>query len=473
MREVSNSMTRTYYDILGISDSSSEDDIKRAIARRRRQMEVDNDQDGIKTLSHIKSTLMDYEQRKVYDVILKYGDVLSDLNDSITRSFEAKEWEKAKDLLKKAIIIAPIKEYYKNQLAMCYIYSEEFISAIKILQGLTKSAPLEPLYWFNLGYGNLLAYQSHSQSNSVYLTNSRACFLKAIELESVNSEPYMAMARSFFVVEEYDKAILWANKALHADGKWDVYDTDIVVYIAVIEALRNRFGGIRDIAKRFYENVSDSEEREYVSRSFARESVSMLTNGYCAAADELAKVALLYNSGNEDIKSLQKHTQLCRGLEAEIKQINADERILQPFKCISTLFAIREMGNDISEYEEDYQNAVDSIGYYDAIAVMRSIDYLKGIYPNMYTICREIYTEIYKIAKSRNASCGNHVSQSSSNGYNNNVNSDTNNSGAGCAGQIIGAIIGGIIGSLIFPGVGTIIGIIIGSNIGGNSGGSS
>lgn len=81
-----------YYELLGVSHDASIDDIKRAYSRKRR--EYAKNQDMTLKLTEIQSVLYYPEKKKEYDINLRFGNALDNINEKIEKCTSQDEFKK-------------------------------------------------------------------------------------------------------------------------------------------------------------------------------------------------------------------------------------------------------------------------------------------------------------------------------------------------------------------------------------------
>ncbi|MHC5830585.1 MAG: tetratricopeptide repeat protein, partial [Nostoc sp.] len=109
------------------------------------------------------------------------------------------------------------------------------------------------VYWSNFGCVYKEKAESFSESDSrrsgLY-QGARHCFEQSIELESFNSQHFIAIAQTYLAEENYSFALYWAEKAIGADGKVDFQDFDVLFLICIIHLRNDQLEQVTSTAER-------------------------------------------------------------------------------------------------------------------------------------------------------------------------------------------------------------------------------
>ncbi|MGH8002542.1 MAG: J domain-containing protein, partial [Brasilonema sp.] len=272
-------MAYELYHILEISSGASADEIKQAYFQLVRKYSPEKDPERFQQIRIAYNTLCDSIARENYDVMQKYGDQVEDLIDQAEKKMQQEEWANAIPVLKQVLVLAPRIDVARDLLGLCYIHTENWDFAVKIYKTLTKTNPDVALYWNNLGCAYKLQAQclNDGDFNKIqFYKNARECFEQAVKLESFNSAPYLDIAETFLDQRNHSQALVWAERAIGADGKADYSDFEALFFICRIHFYSDELEKIEVIEKRIISLLpKNSDIRQYAASRFANMGIEV------------------------------------------------------------------------------------------------------------------------------------------------------------------------------------------------------
>ena len=143
--------TWEYYAFLGVTPEADDEEIRRAGARKRRELEIARDTAAKAHLNEVLQTLRDPEARAAYDAMQRGGETLLNLVMEAKACSDDEEWPGAIRLYKQALELAPGHPLLRNALAFCQAGNGNFREAQKLYQQLVKEFPSTSLYWASYG----------------------------------------------------------------------------------------------------------------------------------------------------------------------------------------------------------------------------------------------------------------------------------------------------------------------------------
>lgn len=400
-------MAYELYQILEVSPQATALEIKRAYFSLVRKYSPEKNPEKFKQIREAYNTLSDEKAKQNYDSLQQYGDQIKDLINQAEEKMNAEECQSAIPLLKKALVLAPAADGARNLLGLCYINIENWDFAVKVYRTLTKTNPDVPVYWSN--FGHTYKQQADSLDDQDALIpqlyhNARECFQKAIKLESFNSQPYLDIAVTYFEEGNHTEALAWAESAINADGKADVYDIDTLFFICRVHLFNGEFKKIEETAQRIALILPDSEEsRRYAASRFASMGFEVTKIGIkladvyiLRAAIQLVSIARDFAREDLDINELYKRLeQMIVPLE-QYELLKNDSLILEACQklvafCLADYFNLH---NTEQERKDALDEIIAEIFAFPSRKIISSIKRIKTQYCELYALNKDLFNRI-------------------------------------------------------------------------------
>lgn len=404
-------MAYELYQILEVSPQASALEIKHAYFRLVRKYSPEKDPERFKQIREAYNTLSDSKAKQNYDSLQEYGDQIKDLINEAEEQMNAEEYNNAISLLKRSLVLAPAADGARNLLGLCYIHIQNWDFAVKVFRTLTKTNPDVPVYWNNFGH----AYKQQAESlndedtGRTQLYNcARECFTRAIKLESFNSEPYLDIARTYFNEGIYTEALAWAERAIDADGKADIYDIDTLFFICRVHLFNGKFEKIEETAQRIASLLPDGEEaRKYVADRFAHMGFEVAKVGakladvyILRAAIQFLNIATHFDKSDLDITELYKRVEEMIVPLEEYELLKQDSQITPGFQrlaafCIADYFSLH---NSEQERKCLLDEIMAEIFGTPTMSILNSIKIIKFCYSAIYKLNKDLFNRIEQAA---------------------------------------------------------------------------
>jgi len=405
-------MAYELYQMLEVSPHASADEIKRAYFRLVRKYSPEKDPEKFKQIRGAYNTLSDAKARLNYDSLQQYGDQIADLINQAEEKMNTEEWSSAISLLKRVLVLAPAADGARNLLGLCYIHMENWDFAIKIYRALTKNNPEVPIYLSNFGHVYKQQAESLEDDNSSgkaqLYQNARECFQQAIKLESFNSDPYLEIARTYLEERNYSEAIAWAEHAINADGKADIYDFDALFFICRVHLFCGESHNIEKTAQRIASLLPDSEEvRKYAAERFtgmglevAKVRAKYADAGLLTAAIEFLDVARNFDAGDPDIREIYERVEEMLAPLNEYELLKHDTVVIQGLQklaafCLADYFSL----HDSEQERRSYLDEITAEIFTDTTRnIQASVRRIKSHYPAIYGLNKDLFNSIEQAA---------------------------------------------------------------------------
>lgn len=444
-----------YYAILGVSQKATKDEIKRAWARKVREHPPERDPEGYKIIRKAYDTLSDDKARKEYDNLRLFGPEITRLTDEALMAMAAQDFSSAIVKLKRLLVLHPEAHEARRLLAHCFSETEDFDGAIQALQLLTQAASTIPRYHLDLGHAYLRKYEEQPEEakQAELILRAREAFQRALDLDPVNNEPYLAISLTYRHEHNFPAALQWLERSINADQKVDFQDFDALFLKCIIHILDGKPDLVMVEAKRIESLVpDDSGMRGYVAAMFASHGFELLKLRAYDAAHYFLKAAIRFDPTLPELKNLQEAAEKIYNANQDWQRFEKDYSIIPPIKALAALAFVTLAGEETS-YDKDiaFRNSLLALRTYPPSKVQENTARIRDTYKGIYELNREMWDHLDRTF----ASAPHSPSYAS-----------TSAGDPSCSPGCVGAIIGAIVGSLIFPGVGTFIGAWIGAWIG-------
>ncbi|PEN00308.1 molecular chaperone DnaJ [Bacillus wiedmannii] len=188
----------TYYELLEIEQSASQDEIKKAYFRKIRMYSNEKYPEEFKQLTKAYEELMNEEQRAVYDRSIQNGGEYDSLLNQALNYKNGSEYQEAITILNDLLINYSDSPDVRYHLADCYYELGWFTDAKTAIQELIFDYPSVIEYHFLL----FLIYRDQQEySKAIAQAN------KLIKLQPQSPYPYRHLSDVYINIEEYDNAI--------------------------------------------------------------------------------------------------------------------------------------------------------------------------------------------------------------------------------------------------------------------------
>lgn len=260
---------QSYYDVLGITQTASTDEVKRAWARKMREHPPDSDPAGNQAINEAKRTLLDPQARKQYDKMLVHGDAIGDAIARAEAASGAGNPTVACSALREVLALDPDCHWARNALAAEQHKSGDSQKAVETLRALVQRAPDVALYRHNLAQALMAGEGPGEESRRQEAT---AALQQAVAIEPGDADYRVALAQALRQAERYDEAEKHLEAALMTDGVLDEQDVDTLYELAVLHMLSGHIEKVQADARRMM-SVSSNPSPEYRAYAGSRFAV--------------------------------------------------------------------------------------------------------------------------------------------------------------------------------------------------------
>lgn len=298
---------QSYYDVLGITQSASADEIKRAWARKMREHPPDKDPAGNQAINEAKQTLLDPQARKQYDKMLVHGDAIRSAVVRAESASEAGNHTGACLALMEILALDPDCHWARDALGLAQHRSGDTQKAIVTLRGLVQRAPDVALYRHNLG---VLLMDCEGPGEAGRLQEATVELKLAVETQPDDADYRVALAQALRQAERYDEAEAQLEAALMTDGVLDVQDLEALFELVVTHLCSDKIEALDADAARISVAITDADARAapYCAGRFADLADWAISTDDIVAASWFANIAARFSPADHRIHALVAQT---------------------------------------------------------------------------------------------------------------------------------------------------------------------
>ncbi|MDZ8108076.1 MAG: J domain-containing protein [Nostoc sp. DedQUE12a] len=404
-------MAYEFYQLLELSPQATPSEIKRSYFRLVRKYSPEKDPERFKSIREAYETLSDLKAKENYDSLQQHGEQISKLVNEAEKKMSDEDWEAAIPIFKKVLVILPGENAARNQLGICFARLQDWDNALKVYRKLTKDGSDVPLYWLN--YGAMFKEYAGSLDNddtrrSSLYQQAREQFKKAIDLEPYNSEPYVEISRTYTDEDEYTKALLWAERAIGADGKTDLHDFETLFYMCVIHLRSGEFKKIQSVAERIISLLPEDDEdtRKYVAARFYNFGIEIAEIGFANsnitlldAARFFLKAAKTFDPSDKDIK---QHKGILDNLIQAYELYDSfkeDSQLSPGFSRLGAFSLSSAINHEIDNRDEVFDDILNEIFSVQSTLIITSVRRIKSYYFPIYQLNDSLFDKIQEVAQ--------------------------------------------------------------------------
>jgi curved DNA-binding protein CbpA len=370
----------TLYDVLGIPETASSEEVKRAYYRLIRRTPAHRNPELFQKLNEAGSTLIDARRRAEYDQRRRSGTRIQTLLDQAAVALE-RDNQKAIALLKGAIAQAPDMTRPRHLLAHVLMKVEEYALAEKQYRWLLRESPRDETLHFKLA--RCLYLQER-------LPEAQKSLQNALQLNPCYHDALMLASRIHEDTAEFEAARNTLERAILNDAKENFADFDALLRLYILNLLVDSSleheevvcrllrvlpsGGTENQAEKIHRAAKKMLSR---AREFYRSNNYAVANGILRVAGKLSPVE------EDTASSIRNLTQLTT-LTLEAQHTETDALLTPALKKLFQLF-YRDRSTDSqrnSQINATIAEIHTEIGK-DPKLVGTAIEYVRREYPGI------------------------------------------------------------------------------------------
>lgn len=373
-------MANELYEILGVSPTATDREIKVAYFGLARTHTPEKEPEKFKAIRSAYETLRDPKARANYDSLQSHGEKIRRLEAEASQYMNSEDWGLATNALQGMLELAPNLDWARNSLGLCYAYLEEWDQSEKVFQELTDRTSDVPVYWSN--YGFVLREKAKMRNDNRYSQQARSLFHKAKDLEPRNSDHYVEIAKCYLFEDRFELALQWLDRAIHADEEVGMDDLDAFVFKCITHLQAGDLQRISEVATEI-ENIdgATSDFFDYASRRLASIGLDLFRKHFFTEALVFLEAARILESNNADLKELYDACLLPANCQQEWEELKDDEQVIPPLARLAAL-GFANLVDEVGDVEEVFQHILlETITKYRGVQIEDSLRHLRSHYP--------------------------------------------------------------------------------------------
>ncbi|MEM8722550.1 MAG: CFI-box-CTERM domain-containing protein [Cyanobacteria bacterium P01_G01_bin.39] len=224
----------------------------------------------------------------------------------------------------------------------------------------------------------------------------------------MTKEGYLDIARTYTKEGEYDKAIIWTERAIGADGKTDLQDFDALFYICEIHLFSREYQKIQSVAERIIGLLPEDNEdaRKYVAARFYNSGLDIAKIGFgnsnvslLDAARLFFKAAKTFDPNDEDIKQVKGMLDNLLQAYELYNTLEEDPQISTGFSRLAAFYLANALKQEIDNEDQVFNNILEEIFSVNATAIISSVRRVKTVYFAIYQLNTSVFDKIQELAQ--------------------------------------------------------------------------
>lgn len=301
------------YTVLGISPTSTADEIQAAYYRRVRKHPPEKDPEGFKRVQAAYDILSHPVTRKEYDEISDpKARELIDRGRKLLNEYRAG----AASLIKRALIRQPRSVIIRDLLTQALMVVEEYDEALAQAHKVLAAEPSNPVY--SVRVGDALRALGRDDEALPY-------YRKAVSLARWSSQLLVKLADLLNALDRPDEAIHLVEEAVHRDGRVDFDDFVYFQCLCTIYALRERNDELAATHRRIRQILPpDPDTRSYVAWFLLEHALQISRTGNYEGAVLSIEEAESIDSSQPELDSTARRLRDERTAFNELKVLRYD-----------------------------------------------------------------------------------------------------------------------------------------------------
>ena len=387
------SLTPNHYEVLGVGEEASQDEIKNAYFRLIREHRPLKNPEQFQRFNDAGFILLDPGRRGAYDQSRHNGRRMQVLVDQAAKAQET-DPQKAIALLKNAIDMAPDVSRPRALLAQVLTRMEEYDNAEKQYSWLIRDNPRDETIRYKLA--RCLWLQKR-------FTESERVLQDALKVNARYHDALILLSR---LQEEMKNTVLAAEtleRAISNDSTENYADVDALLRLLVLYLQTERNGNAKAVGERLLRVIpSDNSARTSKAvQRILRRANELYQNEYFDAARFLLDCVSELAEGNEDTAFQRKTLLQALLLRKEARLLQADKLAEGALKSYLELRYLDRAPETLRQKLEVLLSRLQGEIALKPRGVISTIDYIHRQYPGIAGEQERLLTELYDRATKR------------------------------------------------------------------------
>ena len=290
----SGATTETFYDRLGVVDSASAQEIRRAYKALVRQYPPEKHPEEFKRIREAYETLSDAKSRKEYDT-RPSPEVERQILAGVA-AMEAKNFSEAEKQFKQVLLQSPDLGYVRNLLGLCFMYIDDAEKALAQFQKLIAGPNPAPAWFGNAGH----AYHKLKKYDEAV-----KAFREAIKRSGDSPGDYViGLVDTLLEQEKYGAAATALDEAIALDGVVDFNDLRYFNKLLEVHVRDRKLPKVSEVTTRILAIPMDEDQKQLTAWRMGGLAAQLVGVGAFSFAAPLAKAANRLQPAEPDFQAL-------------------------------------------------------------------------------------------------------------------------------------------------------------------------
>ncbi|WP_409271451.1 J domain-containing protein [Neobacillus sp. SCS-31] len=270
---VQSTKTISYYELLGIDENASGNEVKKAYYLKIREYPNETHPVEFQELTKAYKVLSNQESRTQYDHESKDNGAYSRLLNEAIESMNKEQYDSALISLEKMLKTYPNDLGVQHNIAICYISLGKFEDAKRLLLQLEAHHPNDEMTLSLLGQ-TFLHLEMYDNAKNYYK--------KLVSLNPAESNYYIFLARAYANLGNFHTAFITLEEKLKQQGKETIYDFPLLQELFFLTMAADKLNYHKRILLRIQELPKTSDEKIILLRMIMNlcESLDNRNNGF-------------------------------------------------------------------------------------------------------------------------------------------------------------------------------------------------
>jgi curved DNA-binding protein CbpA len=383
----------SYYEVLGVSEGASVEEIKDAYFRLVREYRPQENPEEFQRFNDAGLVLSDPRRRGAYDQSRRNGRRMQVLVDQAAKAQE-KDPQKAIALLKNAISMAPDVVRPRALLAQVLTRIEEYDDAEKQYRWLIRENPRDETLYFKLARCLWLQKRLPEAETALY---------GALKVNARYHDALMLLSRLQEGIEDSHQAAETLERAIGNDGTENYADTDALLRLLVLYLLTGKNEEAGDVAHRLLCVIPDdsSPRTDKAVQRILRRANELYQSEHFSEAQCLLDCAVQRAEGLEQATDQIRTLSKAITLRKEARQLQGDKLADGALKAYLELRYLDNSPETLRQKLEVLLSRLQGEISLKPRDVISTIDYIHRQYPTIAAEQERLLNELYDRAMKR------------------------------------------------------------------------
>lgn len=380
---------KDYYEILGLEQSASKEEIKKAYFRLVRKYPPDRYETEFMDIREAYETLSNEKTRKQYDSINLLSPIIKINYDLARNLMEEGEFSKAIKELEKILDIDPDLLVVKALLGEAYLKNNNNGKALKIYSELTASEPENAAF---------AGYLAKAYLGRGWQKKAISAYNRAIDLDPDNISLWMGLGDAHIKNKEYWEAKAVYERAL--DKVKEIGDnTSIYMKLIMVDISFEMYTSIYKYLDKLTEIAVNNEEvKDNVAWTLSHIAMYLMRIDKAEHAHNIINKAVEILPNNEDILEAKKEIESFSKYIKDFERLNNDSKVKDE---VTALIAFKVLPTSMIGFGSAFDVDIDALTYMRESQIIESyeiykssIDRLKREYPELYAVKADFFNKV-------------------------------------------------------------------------------